>query len=66
MGFPGGLDGKGSSCNAGDQSFIPGLGRPPWRKEEQPSLVFCPGKSLGQRSQVGYSSWSCRQSDTAE
>ena len=45
--FPGGSDGKESSCNAGDQCLISGLGRPPWRKEEQPSLVFCPGKSLG-------------------
>ena len=27
MGFPGGLDGKDSACNAGDQGLIPGLGR---------------------------------------
>ena len=26
MGFPGGLDGKEPSCNAGDLSSIPGLG----------------------------------------
>ena len=27
LGFPGGSDGKESSCNAGDSSSIPGLGR---------------------------------------
>ena len=27
MGFPGGLDGKESTCNAGDLVSIPGLGR---------------------------------------
>ena len=26
LGFPGGLDGKESSCNAGDLSSVPGLG----------------------------------------
>ena len=29
MGFPGGLDGKESACNAGDLGSIPGLGRSP-------------------------------------
>ena len=29
MGFPGGSDGKESSCNAGDLGSIPGLGRFP-------------------------------------
>ena len=32
MGFPGGLDGKASSCNVGDPGLIPGSGRSP-RKE---------------------------------
>ena len=27
MGFPGGSDGKESTCNAGDQGLIPGSGR---------------------------------------
>ena len=27
MGFPGGASGKESTCNAGDASLIPGLGR---------------------------------------
>ena len=29
MGFPGGLDSKESTCNAGDLGSIPGLGRSP-------------------------------------
>ena len=29
MGFPGGSDGKESTCNAGDLASIPGLGRSP-------------------------------------
>ena len=29
MGFPGGSDGKASTCNAGDLGLIPGLGRLP-------------------------------------
>ena len=29
MGFPGGSDGKESTCNAGDHGSIPGLGRSP-------------------------------------
>ena len=29
LGFPGGSDGKESSCNAGDLASIPGLGRSP-------------------------------------
>ena len=28
---------------AGDQDSIPGLGRFPWRREWQPTLVFLPG-----------------------
>ena len=30
LGFPGGLDGKESACNAGDPSLIPGSGRREW------------------------------------
>ena len=33
MGFPGGLDGKESACNAGDRDSALGLGRFPWRRE---------------------------------
>ena len=58
LGFPGGLDGKESACNAGDQGPNPWVGKIPWRREWQPTLVFLPGESHGQRSLVGYSPWS--------
>ena len=33
----------------------------PWRRNWQPTLVFWPGKSHGQRSLVGCSSWGCKR-----
>ena len=55
---PGSLGGKESTCNVGDPGSIPGLGKIPWRRKGQPSPVFLPVKSYGQRSMVGYSPWS--------
>ena len=43
-GFPGGSDGKGSTCNARELGLIPGLGKIPWRAW-QPTPVFLPGES---------------------
>ena len=45
---------------------IAGLGRSPWRKAWQPTPVFLPGKSCGQRSLVGFSLWGCKESDVTE
>ena len=39
-GFPGGLDGKESACNAGDLGSIPGLGRSPGEGKGYP-LQYC-------------------------
>ena len=42
-----------NACNAGatgDTSSIPGSGRVPWRRKWQPTPVFLPGESHGQRS----------------
>ena len=64
MGFPGGSDGKESAYNAGDLGLIPG--KIPWRKAWQPTAVFLPRESHGQRSLVGYSPWSCKELDTTE
>ena len=37
----------------------------PWRRKWQPTPVFLSGKSHGQSSLVGYSSWDCKkESDT--
>ena len=38
----------------------------PWRRKWQPTPVFLPGKSHGQRSLVGYSPWGCKESYTTE
>ena len=32
----------------------------------QPTPVFLPGESHGQRSLVGYNPWGCKESDTTE
>ena len=52
------LSGKESVCNAGDTGFVPGSGRSPGGRNENP-LQFLSGKSHGQRSLAGaYSPWS--------
>ena len=40
-GFPGGLDGKESACNAGDLGYIPGLGRSPGGGHGNPFQYSC-------------------------
>ena len=45
QGFPGGSDGKESTCNVEDLGLIPGLGRFPWRRVWQPTPVFLPEES---------------------
>ena len=37
-----------------------------WRRAWQPTPVFLPGESHGQRSQLGYSPRGCKKLDTAE
>ena len=46
--------------------FKPCVRKIPWRRKWQPTPVFLPGKFHGERSLVGYSSWGCKESDTAE
>ena len=38
----------------------------PWSRKWQPTPVFLPGESHGQRSLAGYSPWGCKESDTIE
>ena len=38
----------------------------PWRRAWQPTPVFLPGESHGQRSLAGYSPWGRKESDTTE
>ena len=46
---------KNLPANAGDKrlGFSPWVGKAPWRKARQPTPVFLPGKSHGQRSLAG-------------
>ena len=44
----------------------PWVNKIPWRRARQPTAVFLPGESYGQRSLVGYSSWGHEESDTSE
>ena len=46
--------------------FDPWVGTIPWRKEWQPTPVFLPGESHGQRSLAGYSPWGHKESDRTE
>ena len=59
---------KNSPAKAGDvrtkEGFDPWVGKIPWRRAWQPTPVFLPGESHGQRSLAGYSPWGRRESDT--
>ena len=37
-----------------------------WRRKLQPTPIFLPGESHGQRNLVGYSPWGCNESDTTK
>ena len=50
-GFPGSSAVKNPPANAGDMGSIPG------EEKWQPSPVFLPGKSCGQRGLTGYCPW---------
>ena len=52
---------KNLPANAGDMGLIPGSERPPWRRKWEPTLVFLPAKSHGQRSLADYSPCGCRR-----
>ena len=64
--FPGGSDGKASACSMGDLGSIPGLGTSPGERKWQPTPVFLPGESRGQRSLVGYRPQGHTESNTTE
>ena len=50
MGFPGGSDGKESTCNAGDLNSIPGLGRSHREGNGNPLQYSCLEKSTDRRA----------------
>ena len=61
-GFPGGSAVR-LCCQRRRGRFDPQVGKIPWRRKWQPTLVFLSGKSHGQRSLAGYSPQGCKQSD---
>ena len=59
---------KNPPAHAGDavrHSFNPWVGKVPWRREWQPTPVFLPGESHGQRSLEGYGPWGRKESTHA-
>ena len=50
----------------GRHGFDPWVGKIPWRRKWQFTLVFLPGKSQGQRRLAGHSPWDCIESDMTE
>ena len=51
------LSGKESACSASRPGHNPCVGTIPWSRKWQPTPVFLPGESYGQKSLVGYSPW---------
>ena len=49
-----------------ETGFNPWFQKIPWRREWQPTPVFLPEKSHGQRSLVDFGPWDCKESDTTE
>ena len=59
LGFPGGASGKEPACQCWrhkKHGFDPWVRKIPWRRAWQPTLVFLPGESHGQRSLNGLQS----------
>ena len=57
---PGGTSGIEPTRQSRKLSFDPWVGKIPWRGKWQPTPVFLPGESQGQRSLEGYSPWGHR------
>ena len=66
IGLPRWLSGKETTCQCRRHRFDPWVGKIPCRKKWQPTPVFLPGKSHGQRSLAGYSPWGRKELDTTE
>ena len=50
----------------GDLGSIPGLEMETWRRKWQPTPIFLPRESHGQRSLADYSPWGRKESDKTE
>ena len=65
-GFPGGISGEEPACQCRRCRFDPWVGKILWRREWQPTPVFLPGESHGQRSLVDFSLCGHKESNTTE
>ena len=68
-GFPGGTSDKEPACQFQRHKrceFDSWVAKIPWRRAWQPTPVFLPGESHGQKSLVGYSPWGLKESDMSE
>ena len=66
MCFPGGSGGKEPAGDVKRHGFGLWVGKISWRRSWQPTELFLPGESLGQRRLLGYSPWGRKESDTTE
>ena len=58
--------GKESTCQCRRCGFDPWVRKTPWRRKQEPTPVFLPEESHGQRSLVSYSPWGHKESDVTE
>ena len=66
-GFPGGIKELTCQCRRHKgRGFDPWVGKIPWRRAWQPTPVFLPAESHGQKGLSGYSPWGHKESDTTE
>ena len=67
QGFPGSSVVENPPANAEatrDASLIHKVGKIPWRKKWQPTPVFLPVESQGQRRPADYNPWGHKESDS--
>ena len=57
---------KNLPAKAGDSGFSLWVEKIPWRTAWQPTPIFLPGESHGQRSLVNYNPWGHKESDMTE
>ena len=66
IGFPGGSDGKESTCNAGNMGLISRFGRSPRGEQSNPLQCSCLENPHRQRILAGYSPRDHRELDRTE
>ena len=57
------LSNKESACLCTRCGFNPWMGKTPWRRKWQPSLVFLSGKFHVTRNLASYSLWNCKRAE---